>query len=263
LIVGDARNPFAALDRRFLAALGEQIGTALDAATLQVGLAQRTRELERLQGLMVRQHEEERRRFARELHDESAQVLAAVKMELAVLHDRLPPEDAVRLEDALALLSGGIRGIRAVARDLRPALLDDLGLVPALASLGADFRDRSGLAVELDLPDPASLPKVRPEGELALFRALQEALTNVARHADAQTVRVRLAREGADLTLEVRDDGRGLADAAAPEADGTAHVGLAGMRERVAALGGDVHVAGGPGGGAAVLVRLPLDASSS
>ncbi len=263
LIVGDARNPFAALDRRFLAALGEQIGTALDAATLQVGLAQRTRELERLQGLMVRQHEEERRRFARELHDESAQVLAAVKMELAVLHDRLPPEDAVRLEDALALLSGGIRGIRAVARDLRPALLDDLGLVPALASLGADFRDRSGLAVELDLPDPASLPKVRPEGELALFRALQEALTNVARHADAQTVRVRLAREGADLTLEVRDDGRGLADAAAPEADGTAHVGLAGMRERVAALGGEVHVAGGPGGGAAVLVRLPLDASSS
>lgn len=258
LIVGDARNPFAALDRRFLAALGEQIGTALDAATLQVGLAQRTRELERLQGLMVRQHEEERRRFARELHDESAQVLAAVKMELAVLHERLAPEDAVRLEDALALLSGGIRGIRAVARDLRPALLDDLGLVPALASLCADFRDRSGLDVGVAMPDPATLPKVSPEGELALFRALQEALANVARHADARSVRVRLVHAGDGLTLDVRDDGRGLAGSASPGTDGTAHVGLAGMRERVAALGGDVVVAGAEGGGAAVTVRLPL-----
>ena len=262
LIVGDARNPFAALDRRFLAALGEQIGTALDAAALQVRLAQRTRELERLQGLMVRQHEEERRRFARELHDESAQVLAAVKMELAVLHDRLPPDDAVRLEDALALLSGGIRGIRAVARDLRPALLDDLGLVPALESLCADFRDRSGVALVADLPDPASFPKLRPEGELALFRALQEALTNVSRHAEAGSVSVSLRLDGRTLELEVRDDGRGLAGAATPDADGTSHVGLAGMRERVAALGGDVRIADAPGGGAAVVVRLPLDASS-
>jgi signal transduction histidine kinase len=263
LIVGDARNPFAALDRRFLAALGEQIGTALDAAALARGLAQRTAELERLQGRMVRQHEDERRRFARELHDESAQVLAAVKMELAVLHDRLAPDDALRLEDALALLSGGIRGIRAVARDLRPALLDDLGLAPALASLCADFRERSGLVVEARLPEAGALPPVTPDGELALFRALQEALVNVARHAEATAVRVALTASAAGVVLTVADDGRGLAGAARPDADGTAHVGLAGMRERVAALGGDVTLTEAPGGGTIVEVRLPAAVPSA
>jgi signal transduction histidine kinase len=263
LIVGDARNPFAALDRRFLAALGEQIGTALDAAALARGLAVRTAELERLQGRMVRQHEDERRRFARELHDESAQVLAAVKMELAVLHERLAPDDALRLEDAIALLSGGIRGIRAVARDLRPALLDDLGLAPALASLVSDFRERSGLVVDARLPDANALPAVSADGELALFRALQEALVNIARHAEATQVHVTLVADLGGVVLTVADNGRGLEGAAAPESDGTAHVGIAGMRERVGALGGSVTLTNGPNGGTVVVVGLPSTVHSA
>jgi signal transduction histidine kinase len=257
LIVGDARNPFAALDRGFLVTLGEQIGAALDASVLAGGLRARTRDLQRLQGLVVRQHEEERRRFARELHDETAQVLAAVKMELAVLRDRLPKDDAVRLEDALALLSSGIRGIRGVARDLRPTLLDDLGLVPALESLCGDFEDRSGVRVTTSLPDATALGRIAPEGELALFRALQEALTNVSRHANASQVWVTLTHDATGITLTIRDDGRGLTGAAEPTADGTSHVGLAGMRERLAALGGSVDIGDHPGGGAAVMVRLP------
>jgi two-component system sensor histidine kinase UhpB len=259
VIVGDERDPFAALDERFLTALGEQIGAALESTVMAQGLAQRTRELERLSTAMVRQHEDERRRFARELHDETAQVLAAVKMELGVLHERVAPDDAVRLEDAIALLDGGIRGIRAVARDLRPALLDDLGLVPALRSLADDFRDRSGIAVHSDFCDPSQVPALSPEAELAIFRALQEGLANVARHAEARSIWVALRRLPLGLELSLRDDGRGVGTRGNGEGadDGTSHAGLAGMRERVGALGGNVAVADAPHGGATLTIRLP------
>jgi signal transduction histidine kinase len=259
VVVGDQRDPFAALDNRFLTALAEQVGAALEATAMASGLAQRTKELERLSALMLRQHEDERRRFARELHDESAQVLAAVKMELGMLRERLAPDDAVRLEDTIALLNGGIRGIRAVARDLRPALLDDLGLVPALRSLADDFRERSGLAVNVTLPDPERIPPLSRDAELAVFRALQEALANVARHASAETIDVRVNVTPEGLTLAVHDDGRGLGPAGGQHDgdDGVAHVGLAGMRERLAALGGTMTVADRREGGAALTIRLP------
>ncbi len=256
VIVGDARDPFAALDDDFLVALGQQVGAALENADLYERLQARTVELTRLSARMIEQHEAERRRLSRELHDETAQVFSAVKMELGLLRDTADPPVAVRLDRALELIDTGIRSIRAVTNDLRPSLLDDLGLLPALRSLVADFAERSGVVT--DLSAPAALPPLSKDAELALFRALQEALSNVSRHAGAGRVEIRLAAAGAAVTLDVRDDGRGLPRGqAAADFEQNGHLGLAGMRERIGALGGTVTVEGGPGG-VRLAVKLPL-----
>ncbi len=258
VIVGEARDPFAALDEDFLVALGSQVGAALENAGLYQRLEARTRDLERLSARMVEQHENERRRLSRELHDETAQLFSAVKMELALLRDdAAAPEVAARLERSLALVDAGIRSIRRVTDDLRPTLLDDLGLLPALRSLVTEFADRSGTPVELAAP--AALPPLASDAELAVFRALQEALANVARHAGAGAVRVTIrADDHGAVTLEVRDDGRGLpAESASRGFEHAGHMGLAGMRERIAALGGRVELQSRPGHGLTLSVYVP------
>ena len=254
LLVGDARDPFTALDERFLLALGQQVGAALENADLYRRLEARRHDLERLSARMVAQHESERRRLSRELHDETAQVFSAVKMELATLRDGLAPHDAGRLDHALGLVDAGIRSIRSVVNDLRPSLLDDLGLLPALRSLAADIGSRSGIATSLDAP--AALPPLAEDAELALYRAVQEALTNVVRHAGATAVGVRLAEDAGALVLTVRDDGNG----AGAGFDHPDRLGLRGMKERITALGGAVEVTGAPGAGVTVRVSLPLGA---
>ena len=255
VLVGEARDPFTALDDRFLAALGQQVGAALENADLYTRLQARTVELARLSARMIEQHEEERRRLSRELHDETAQVFSAVKMELAVLRDGVPPAHAARLEQALALIDTGIRSIRSVTNDLRPSLLDDLGLLPALRSLVADFGARGDVRIELAAP--AALPPLSQEAELALFRALQEALSNVRRHAEARSVDVAIAADPTGVRLLVRDDGRGPPGASPQQLELEGHMGLAGMRERISALGGSVRFGGATGSGASLEVQVP------
>ncbi len=258
VIVGDARDPFTALDDRFLVALGQQVGAALEYADLYARLQARTVELARLSARMIEQHEDERRRLSRELHDETAQVFSAVKMELGVLRDGVSDTQAARLDQVLGLIDTGIRGIRSVTNDLRPSLLDDLGLLPALRSLVADFSDRSGIVTELAAP--GILPPLSEEAELALFRALQEALSNVLRHADARAVDVGLFVTDGAVLLEVRDDGRGPPDTTPERLEREGHMGLAGMRERITALGGSVRFGGRAGAGASLEVVVPIAA---
>jgi signal transduction histidine kinase len=258
VLVGEVRDPFTALDDSFLVALGQQVGAALEHADLYRRLETRTVELARLSARMVEQHEEERRRLSRELHDETAQVFSAVKMELGVLREAVPPAQAARLDQVLALIDTGIRTIRNVTNDLRPSLLDDLGLLPALRSLAAEFSERSGIRTALAAP--TALPPLSEEAELGLFRALQEALSNVLRHAGATAVDIGISVGGDGVLLEVRDDGRGFpADAAPERLERLGHMGLAGMRERIGALGGSVRIGGAPDAGALLEVRVPLD----
>jgi len=263
VIVGEARDPFAALDEDFLVALGRQVGAALENAGLYERLEARTRDLERLSARMVEQHEDERRRLSRELHDETAQLFSAVKMELALLRDVAAPDVAARLERSLGLVDAGIRSIRRVTHDLRPTLLDDLGLLPALRSLVTEFADRSGTPVEFVAP-PA-LPALAKDAELAVFRALQEALANIARHAGARAVRVAIgADQHGSVTLEVRDDGCGLpADNGSQGPERAGRMGLAGMRERIAALGGRIDLESRPGSGLTLCVYLPAAAGAT
>ena len=258
LLVGDARDPFTALDDRFLVALGQQVGAALENADLYRRLETRTVELARLSARMIEQHEEERRRLSRELHDETGQVFSAVRIELGVLRDAVPPAQTARLDQVLGLIDTGIRSIRSVTNDLRPSLLDDLGLLPALRSLVAEFGERSGMRV--GLAAPATLPVLSEQAELALFRALQEALSNVLRHAEARSVDVGISVSGDGVLLEVRDDGRGLTSDATPERlEHGGHMGLTGMRERIGALGGTVRFRGEPGAGTLLEVLVPAE----
>jgi two-component system sensor histidine kinase UhpB len=206
---------------------------------------------------MVHQQEEERRRLSRELHDESAQVFAAVKLQLGMARESAGDDQLPALDRAMELVGSGIRSIRSVARDLRPSLLDDLGLLPALRALAGDFGSRSGVRVSIEAPD--ALPRLSSAAELALFRALQEGLSNVARHAEATSVAVRLALEADSLSLRISDDGRGP-----PGRDfetiAAGRLGLAGMRERALALGGTVDLSSGEESGTVLTVNVPVDA---
>jgi len=256
VIVGDASDPFAALDTQFLVALGQQVGAALESADLYQRLEVRTAELERLTARMVQQHEEERRRLSLELHDETAQVLSAVKLLLGVLREHIDTSLHENLDRALSLVDDGIRSIRNVTRDLRPALLDDLGLVPALRALVAEFGGQSGKTTQLATPE--KMPSLSNDAELAMFRALQEGLANVARHSSAQSISVLLEADTTRIVLEVSDDGQGPPTHDLDHLELRGHMGLAGIRERISALGGSVSMNGSPSSGLTLRVEVPL-----
>ena len=242
------------LDNRFLVAFGQQVGAALANEELQLDLQKRTQELERLQERMVHQHEEERRRLWRELHDETAQVLAALNLHLGMIAERSDESLAPALERAKTLLAEGIKGIRSVTRDLRPMALDDLGLVPALRALARDFQESD--AFEVVFTAPAELPELTAEVEAALYRAMQEALSNAARHGAGRLVEVRLEADRERASLIVSDDGHGFPEDAVAKL--RSRGGLAGIRERVGALGGDLSIRNNNGGGAQVSVQVPV-----
>ncbi len=252
IVAADARDPFTALDDRFLEAMGRQIETALERADLYGRLAERTTQLEALAVQMTRQHEEERLRLSRDLHDETAQVLAALHLELGSLRDELEGEAAAGMDEALRLAGEGIRSIRAVTDWLRPPLLDDLGLIVALQALIEDYRTDDRFLIEAEFPE--AIPDTTLETELAVYRALQEGLANAARHAQTDRVDVRLAPEGDEIVLTVRDFGRGLPSTGSASG-GT---GIAGVRERLHGVGGSLELDPAPGGGVRIVVRVPV-----
>jgi two-component system sensor histidine kinase UhpB len=256
VIVGDARDPFTVLDESFLVALGQQVGASLENAELYRRLRARTAELERLGARMVEQHEEQRRSLSSHLHDETAQVFSAVKMQLGVVREHADPQAAARLDRVLDLVDSGIESIRNLTNDLRPSLLDDLGLLPALRALAAQFGERSGLSVRVETPE--DLPDLSREAELALFRALQEALSNVVRHAAAREVLVSVGTVSRGVELRVLDDGRG--PPSAESLSGGGRMGLPGMRERITSLGGSLDVHAGPAGGVELIATVRVNA---
>jgi signal transduction histidine kinase len=216
-------------------------------------LRARSGALEHLSRRMVRQHEEERRRLSLALHDETAQVLAAVKLQLGNVAEQVEPHLRERVARAMQLVDTSITGIRGLTHGLRPALLDDLGLLPALRSLAAEFESAHAVSIRFAAPD--GLPVLSEDAEVALFRALQEGLANVVRHARATRVDVRLDVQGALLILQVHDDGRGVDPVSVAAAS---RGGLAGMRERLAAVGGVVTLAPSPDGGTVLHVAMPV-----
>jgi signal transduction histidine kinase len=256
VVVGDARDPFTALDTPFLVALGQQVGAALENADLTRRLAERTEDLERLQAQLLRRHEEERRRISRELHDETAQVLAAVNLQLGVLQEQGPPELAAALDRARDLVGHGIRTIRRVTRNLRPVALDDLGLLPALRALGRDLAGGDEASLEVSVEASGSLPAVGADAELALFRTAQEALANAVRHGPARRIWMEVVAEEGGVRLRVEDDGPGFPSPVRARG-GANGSGLAGIRERVTGVGGRVSLGDSRTGGARVEVWVP------
>ena len=264
VLTGDVRDPFSALDEEFLRALGRQVGSALQQAELTSQLEERTVELARLSTRLVEQHEDERKRLARELHDETGQLFSAMRMEVGALSQVRGAGDVAARMDAL--VSAGLTSLRRVTAALRPSLLDDLGLLSAVRSLVAQVSREGQVRAELVAPDTLiALPRER---ELALFRSAQEGITNVLRHARATRMLVTIEISGDEVRLTVDDDGIGpppRAQLAAQERSG--HVGLVGMRERMAALGGSIRLESSPLGGtrliAIVHVVHPLPAAAT
>lgn len=259
VVVGEARDPFTVLDNRFLLAFGQQVGAALANEDLRRILEARKEELERLQARMVHQHEEERNRLWRELHDETAQVLAALNLQLGLMEERSGSELAPALERAKTLVGEGIKSIRSVTRNLRPMALDDLGLLPALRALARDFEDDDAFHVSFEAPD--SIRGLSADAEVALYRTLQEALANAVRHGSAHHAEVRLEAAPDRAVLTVTDDGTGFPEDTALRLHSRG--GLAGIRERITALGGELHLESGDDGGARVRVRVPLQARTT
>lgn len=248
------------LDILFVLAVGAGILLLVN-SDLASRLQARTVELERLSQRMVEQHEEERRRLSLSLHDETAQVFAAVKMQLGIVRERVDPTLGVLVDRALSLVDDGLRGVRNITNDLRPALLDDLGLLPALRSLVADFRERHALPITFDEPD--ALPVLSDEAEVALFRAVQEALSNVARHAAGASVHVTLSTPRERVRLVIEDAGPGFAgDAVLRRAAARGHLGIVGMRERITALGGRLEVRSSEDAGVRLEIELPISEDS-
>jgi signal transduction histidine kinase len=201
---------------------------------------------------IVQAQEAERARVARELHDEAGQAVTALNYGLEHLR-RIAPDARVRIEVERLIELGGetTRQVAALARDLRPAVLDDLGLMPALRSLVRDFSNRYDVSVELEAPN--NVPRLGAEAETAVYRVVQEALTNVARHARAHHAHVRVDTYGDHLRVEVHDDGRGF-DANAARTG----LGLAGIQERVQLLSGVFDVMSSTGQGTQVAMSIPV-----
>lgn len=205
---------------------------------------------------LLRGLEEERRRLSLEIHDEPIQALISLERRLDLLTQRAetPPSLLAVLDGCRELAAQVGRELRELARGLRPPSLDDLGLLPALRQLAQRCAERTGIPVALTVRgEERRLP---PDAELAFYRVAQEALRNVERHAAARRATLRLSF-GADVTLSIRDDGRGFAPAAAGAREAGDHFGLLGMQERAAAIGGRLLLRSAPGRGATVAVVLP------
>jgi len=217
-------------------------------------LARSRRALRGLSERLVEAREDERRRIARELHDELGQRLTALKMELASLRPPMVADGAAdRIGAMLEMLDETVTSARRIAADLRPLMLDDLGLNAAIEWLAQEASSRMGIQIKVRLDDADAA--LGDRAAIALYRMVQEALTNVARHAHATEVRIELRQQGDMLVLTVHDNGVGFAPGVAPK-EGS--YGLLGIRERTYMLGGELSLDSPPEGGARLTVRLPL-----
>ena len=258
----DLRAAHAELEAR-IARRTEQL-TRLNSA-LQAEVAERQQAEDSLRELstrLLRIQDEERQRLARELHDSTAQVLAALCMNLAVARENgagVDPRTERALAESALLADRCAREIRTLSYLLHPPLLKEVGLPAAVRWCAEGFARRSGIAVDVDLPE--DFGRLPMDVENALFRIVQECLTNVQRHSGSPTASIQLAREDGRIALEVRDEGRGMPEEVVSPSDpvGALGVGLLGMRERVRQLGGELRIESSPRG---ALVQVEIQVES-
>jgi signal transduction histidine kinase len=243
-----ARREFSHREERRLFAVEQQ-------RRLEALVDARTAELSELSNHLQDVREEEKAKLARDIHDELGGILVSAKMDVESVHRRvaaLDPAAGERLARAMAALDGGVDVKRRIIEELRPTLLDNFGLQTALDWLVTEGCQRAGLDCELDLSPDVVLP---PEQAIAVYRIVQEALTNIVRHAGAKRVAVELVRGPDAWTLVVSDDGAGVAEAASRNR--LSH-GISGMRQRARALGGEFSIRGRSGAGTVIEVIVPV-----
>ncbi len=217
-----------------------------------------------LSGQLMHLQDQERRRIARELHDSAGQILAALSMNLDLLVTNpatLFASAAKTVNESLLLVQELSRELRTISHLLHPPLLDEVGLASGLRSYLDGFTERSKIRVDLDLP--SDLGRLSQDLETAIFRVVQECLTNIHRHSASLTARITITRSDTEMTVEVQDNGRGIPPEKRREmeAGGTPGVGIRGMRERLRQLGGSLHIQSN-GNGTLVVARLPVASPS-
>ena len=242
VVVFDKRGPdprFTDADMRIAQAFANRAAVAIELSE-RVGR-------KAVQALLQGQ-ELERKRLARELHDETGQALASILLGLKSLEAQVGPEPVATIRE---LVGTALEDVRRLTVELRPPALDDFGLGPALERLTSMTAKRSGIDIQLSVRSPVSLPA---DQETALYRIVQEALTNVVKHAEAQSVSIIVMPTGSSIRTVIEDDGKGFDPAAVREGA----LGLVGIRERVGLLGGRFELHSAPGAGATLMVELPV-----
>lgn len=257
VIAGREDGGFRDPDRRALNAFAASVAQRL--------AAERSVEIERLRfGMEAR--ERERTRWAREIHDETVQGLGALRMKLATARDQTDQETLREAVDVtLEGLALEIEGLRHLITELRPAALDDLGLIPALEALARRAQAIDGLEIETDFAPGLSegTRRLDPELESTIYRVMQEALTNVSKHAKATRAVISIVESEGKLTAAVTDDGEGLPEGGpartrTPEEELTGGFGVSGMRERAELVGGELELVPAPGSGATMRLTVPM-----
>jgi signal transduction histidine kinase len=250
-------EPFTKSDLTLLESIGSVIGIRLTNAQLVEDLSNRDAELQRALRRSVELQEEERKRLARELHDEVGQALTSILIRLRTLQDETEIETVVDRVDGLRYLTAqSIEELRRISMDLRPAALDNLGIIPALKWYADQSASSSGLDVRFSGPD--RLERLPSETELVLYRVAQEGISNAIRHAEAQTINVALSRTNRSVLMDVRDDGKGYNTSEMDRG-----FGLVGIRERVELLHGTCGVESAPGWGTRLWIEIPLQSDGT
>ena len=219
-------------------------------------LKRRQEELRELSARVLEAREDEKARIARELHDELGQLLTALKMDLAWVRERTAPgATAAKMEQMVGLLDQTVSATRRISADLRPLMLDDLGLADAATWLVDDFGKRSSIQCRIQVSGAEAIERLPKSAATAIYRAIQESLTNIGRHSGARNAWIMLRDGDGAIEVEVEDDGRGIAP---EDLAKSSSLGLKGMRERIAFLGGSLEIARAPRGGTRLRVRVPL-----
>jgi signal transduction histidine kinase len=234
-----------------------ELETQIHERTAEVNAA--THSLRELSGRLLQIRDEEQRRVARELHDGAGQVIAAIAMDLGALTreaEKLSPKGIAKFSEIRELVEGLGKEIRTISHLLHPPMLEEVGLISAVRWYVEEFRERSKIRVELELGD---LDRLTSEIEIAIFRIIQECLTNVHRHSGSSWALIRIIPENEKLLIEVRDSGKGISIDRNPElsAGGRSGLGLRGMRERVRQLKGTLTINSGDEG-TKILAILPM-----
>ena len=259
-IIADCGVGEPELEASFLdlaATLGNSAAMAIANARLHALVLQHRADLQRLGNKRLDLVEEGMRRISHELHDGTCQALMAVSLDLALLDRRLRSESVrATIRDVRAQVLDVMHGVRQMSHLIHPPVLDDFGIIAAMESMGAKYSEASGLDVRVESPDAGT--RFTPAIELLMFRAFQEGMTNIIKHAGAKSVRIGLGLKEGMLRLELRDDGRGFdAQAYFRSPPNSAGLGLIGMRERVAHYGGTFQITSRVGGGTVLDVRVP------
>ncbi len=240
-------------------------GTLVTSAIRDITERKRAEEsLRLLSGQLLHLQDQERRRIARELHDSAGQILAALGMNLSLVgseNGNIAPRAAKAIQESVGLVQELSRELRTISHLLHPPLLDEVGLASALRSYLEGFTERSKIRVDLELPE--DLGRLQQDLETAIFRIVQECLTNIHRHSESPVARIRISRSDSQVSLEVEDRGKGIPSEkrGALDSGGTPGVGIRGMRERLRQLGGTLEI-NSSGRGTVVVARLPVVSTS-